>query len=702
MDPAILEAATAAWAAMSALAVLLLGIVAFGGGQARPPGSVAFGCFAIVWALQVLAAQSMSYAPAAYQTQVHLAYLAFLLPLPYFLVEFVRSFVPRSGARLAWAAASAATVVGALAVVAALILDPALVYRGAAESFGRVWPLWGPLLVPLVMLPYFGALALAVAALDRARRASTTARTATGHALMAAGLGVFVAFSAGNNLAFYAADAVSLDHLPFNDPYLALFAGLTGLVAWLGVRAARDAAAAPSAKLRRPALLVAFALLVPLSFGVVEGLAAYAWLPRFNSIGLWRLAGVAMIAYGLARARLPALAPRSRHAIATAAGVGAAASLGGLSVGILMLLAPGAPLLLLTATAVPLAALSPSVRLARRALRVRPLTEHQTATLGGRIETYRAALESALARGSLADDDSFLSALREELGISDDVHAALLCIARESILPPPDASHPGYERLRLLGEGAHGRAWLARRHADDELVVLKEPRDQDEEARAALVRQAKLAQRVRHPRLVRIQRIVESPRGIFLVMDHVAGGSLAQSLERSALDAGAAVRLTLDVLEGLEALHEAKITHGDVKPANVLLDAEGRALLADFGLARSHDVQATVTFLGAQGTLAAMAPEQLLGAPSSPSTDLYATGALLFRLLTGEHYLAFSGLDEARARSLVADAPPRLPHPRVPPAIETVLRRALAKDAGQRFASAREMREALERASSGL
>ncbi|HVM45202.1 MAG TPA: serine/threonine-protein kinase, partial [Candidatus Thermoplasmatota archaeon] len=579
---------------------------------------------------------------------------------------------------------------------------PALVYQGPMVFNGHVLARWGPLFAPLAILPFFLALCVALLVLDGARRASTTARAGERVALFAAGLATFTAFAVANNFSFYAAELAFLDRLPLTRAYFVIFGALTAFPLVIGARALVDAVRAPSAKLRRPATMVALATLVPLAWGLAEGVIAYFLLPRFNTIGLWRLAGVALIAYALARARLPDLAPRSRRAVATALGVGAAAGSGALAVGVFMLLTPGTPLVVLAATVIPLAALSPSVRLAHRALHVGARPDVADATLPARIETYRAALEAALARASLKEDERFLAALRHELGISDDVHEALLCIARESLLPPPDASHPGYERLRLLGEGAHGRAWLARRHADDALVVLKEPRDQGAASREALARQAKLAQRVRHPRLVRIHRLVETPRGAFLVMDHMAGGSLATRLEAGPLPAAEAARVVLDVLDGLAALHDAGVAHGDVKAANVLLDAQGRAHLADFGLARAHDAEATLTFAGAQGTLAAMAPEQLSGAPATRASDLYAAGALLYRLASGEHYLPFTGLDETRARTLVLEAPPRLPHPRVPAPFEPLLRRALAKEPAQRFADAREMRAALEDAASRL
>lgn len=679
--------------------MLLLGVVSLAGGRARSPGSLAFSGFAILWASHVLAGQWMAYVAPDLAPRVHLTYLALLLPLPYLLVQLARAFTKDGATRALWRIASGAALAAAIGAIAALILAPELVYEGASA---RGFPQWGPLYLPLAVGPFFAALGLALVTLDAARRASATARTAQRHALLAAGLATFTAFSAGNNAAYYALDALTGPYLPATEAHLALFGALAAIALVVGARAARDAARAPSPKTRQPALILACATLVPLAWGVVEGALAYNLLPRFNTVGLWRLVGVALLAYALARWRMPELAPRSRQTTAMAMGVAASATSGGLVAGVFLLLTPAIPLVVLAALVVPIATLSPSVRLARRVLRADAPRDLTDATLAPRLETYRAALEASVARNSLEEDGAFLDGLRERLAISPDVHEALLCLARASTFPPPDATHPGYERLRLLGEGAQGRAWLARRRADDELVVLKETPAEDAHARAALVRQARLAQRVRHPRLVRIREVVEASRGAFVVMDHMAGGSLAERIERGPLPPGDAARHAADVLDALDALHRAGLTHGDVKPANVLLDHEGSAHLADFGLLREGVADATRTHVGAPGTLSSMAPEQLDGAPATPATDVYAAGALLHRLLTGEHYLSFGALDEVRARELVRRAPPRLPHPRVPPALEPILARALAKDPAARYAGARQMRAALDEARSAL
>lgn len=702
MDAAILEAASAAWASLSAIAVIMLGIVTFAGGRARPPGGLAFAAFAVLWGLHVITGRWMAYVAPEAGAQAHLFYLALLLPIPYLLVQFARAFARNGPSSKAWRIATALSVAIAIACIGLMLLAPAALYGGSLAVGQRAFPDWGPLYPWLVVTPFYASLALALATLDRARRTASTGRTAMRLGIMTGGLALPLAFSASNNATFYGIDVAlggSMDSALY---YTVLFTLLTAGAVALALRATWQARREASRPLRRAAMVVALCSAAALVWGAAEAALAYGLLPRFNSVGLWRLAGVAMLAYAFARWRMPDLAPRSRQTAATAMGIGAATAAGGLGVGLFILVTPSTPVILLAGLGIPLATLSPSVRLARRALSVRRDTDTSEATLGGRLETYRAALEASLARNSLREDAGFLAALREKLAIGEDVHEALLVIARDTVLPPPDETHPGYERLRLLGEGGQGRAWLARRRADDELIVIKEPREQDDESRRALVKQARISQRVRHANLVHIHHAVHGPRTSFLVMEHMPGGSLADGLAHGPLSPRLATQATLDVLGGLAALHRAGLAHGDIKPSNVLLDADGRARLCDYGLTRPSSPDHTLTFAPMAGSLAAMAPEQLEGGAPSPSADLYATGALLYRLLTGEHYVSLTGMDELRARTQVRLGDPQLPHPRVPLALETVIRRALAKRPADRHASASAMREALEEAAASL
>ncbi|HVM44643.1 MAG TPA: serine/threonine-protein kinase, partial [Candidatus Thermoplasmatota archaeon] len=222
---------------------------------------------------------------------------------------------------------------------------------------------------------------------------------------------------------------------------------------------------------------------------------------------------------------------------------------------------------------------------------------------------------------------------------------------------------------------------------------------------AAALREARALAAVRHPRVVRLREVDRRGDELYLVLEHAPGGSARQLLDRQGpLPPARATRLALDLLEGLDAMHAAGVVHGDVKPENLLLDADGRGVLGDFGSATFHGAaepaDATTAGAGA-GSLSTMSPEALRGAPPAPTRDVYAAGALLYRLLTGEHHVALERASAFEARERITLDPPRLPHPRVPARLEPVLRKALAKRPAERYPSAREMAAALADASAG-
>ena len=155
------------------------------------------------------------------------------------------------------------------------------------------------------------------------------------------------------------------------------------------------------------------------------------------------------------------------------------------------------------------------------------------------------------------------------------------------------------------------------------------------------------------------------------------------------MDVGAATAIALDVLEGLAACHDAGIVHRDVKPENILLDAEGRAKLADLGLACSDETTA-ITRTGAMlGTPRYMAPEQLLGEGADESSDLYAVALILHEMLTGQLPYPQRALGDLLEARLAGPPPPlRVRAPHVPPALAAVVDECLAAPREQRVRSA--------------
>ena len=152
----------------------------------------------------------------------------------------------------------------------------------------------------------------------------------------------------------------------------------------------------------------------------------------------------------------------------------------------------------------------------------------------------------------------------------------------------PDWSPPGYECSRLLGRGASGEVWQARRVLDGEEVALKRVRaGADDDAPARLRREAALLAVVEHEHLLPLRGVLPQPDGVVLVLPVAGGGSVAGLLRRRGrLRPGQVVTLAAPVASALAEVHSRGLVHADVAPGNVLLDADGRPLLADLGVAR--------------------------------------------------------------------------------------------------------------------
>ena len=192
----------------------------------------------------------------------------------------------------------------------------------------------------------------------------------------------------------------------------------------------------------------------------------------------------------------------------------------------------------------------------------------------------------------------------------------------------------GYYHVdRVLGEGGMGKVYCA---TDPQggwiaLKLVKEDYARDETFRRRFYREARIAQTVKHPNVVPVVATGEHEGLPYMAQVFVDGMALDQFLKRDGqLDVATTVRICTDVAAGLEALWAAGMVHRDVKPANILLDEDGRAFITDFGLAK--DVQGSLLTLPGQalGSMDYMAPEQIRGEPVSAASDIYALGCVMF------------------------------------------------------------------------
>jgi eukaryotic-like serine/threonine-protein kinase len=252
-----------------------------------------------------------------------------------------------------------------------------------------------------------------------------------------------------------------------------------------------------------------------------------------------------------------------------------------------------------------------------------------------------------------------------------------------------------YELREVVGAGGVARVHRAIDHHLERDVAIKvlddqQARSADPSGRDRFLREARSAARLQHPHLVTVYDAGEDAGELFLVMELVDGQSLAAIIgQRAPLPVDEAVSITVQILDGLSAVHADGVIHRDVKPSNVLVDGAGRVLLTDFGIAkRLDDIEENLTSAGmVVGTPTYLAPEQAAGERLGIATDVYLVGLVLDEMLTGTRP-AGSTLDPRRARS------------DVPAAVADAVVRATDPDPRRRFGSAQEMIEALRAAPS--
>jgi eukaryotic-like serine/threonine-protein kinase len=259
-----------------------------------------------------------------------------------------------------------------------------------------------------------------------------------------------------------------------------------------------------------------------------------------------------------------------------------------------------------------------------------------------------------------------------------------------------------YRVQSRLGSGGMAEVWSAEDSQLGRRVALKLLASRfaaDPDFRERFRREASAAAAMQHPNIVAIFDRGEWDGTSYIAMELVEGRTLKQVIqERGPIAAGPAIHVAIEILKALRYAHKRGIVHRDIKPQNVLIDEEGHAKVADFGIARAG--ASDMTDDGAiLGTVQYVAPEQAQGKPVSPRSDLYSVGVVLYELLTGQ--VPFDGeapVSIALKQVSEPPVPPAQLEPSIPPALEAVVMRALEKDPDRRFADADEFIGALEAA----
>jgi len=277
-----------------------------------------------------------------------------------------------------------------------------------------------------------------------------------------------------------------------------------------------------------------------------------------------------------------------------------------------------------------------------------------------------------------------------------------------------------YEIQSALGAGGMGEVYRARDTRLDRSVAIKilpSHLSESPEARQRFDREARTISALNHPNICTLYDVGHQDGMDYLVMELLEGETLADRLEKGPLAIEQVLRYGIDICEGLDKAHRSGVVHRDLKPGNIMLTKTG-AKLMDFGLAKaaspaaSLHLTATVSTpagshpLTAQGSVVGtfqyMAPEQVEGKEADARSDLFALGAVLYEMATGKR--AFEGKTGASAMAAVLErepAPISSAQPATPPALESLVKTWLAKDADERWQTAHDVKLQLRQIAAG-
>lgn len=262
-----------------------------------------------------------------------------------------------------------------------------------------------------------------------------------------------------------------------------------------------------------------------------------------------------------------------------------------------------------------------------------------------------------------------------------------------------------YRLESMLGQGGMARVYRAtdvRLKRRAVIKVIDPPSRNDPGYMTRFEREAQIIGQLDHPNIVRLYRYDEQDGWLYMAMQHIEGADLGVVLanykaDNAYIEPDDARRILREITAALDYAHRKGVIHRDVKPANILLDRQGRAFLSDFGLALITDIGTRGEIFGSAHY---MAPEQAVSsAKAVPQSDLYALGVILYEMFTGEvPFHAERPLDIAFLQITEAPTPPSQLRPDIPPQVEAVILKSLSKKPEDRYQTGAELADALDAA----
>jgi eukaryotic-like serine/threonine-protein kinase len=271
-----------------------------------------------------------------------------------------------------------------------------------------------------------------------------------------------------------------------------------------------------------------------------------------------------------------------------------------------------------------------------------------------------------------------------------------------------------YRIIEKIGAGGMGEVYRAHDEQLDRDVALKILPAcllADDAARKKFRKEALALAKLNHPNIETVHEFGSQDGVDFLAMEMIPGQSLRERIKEGPLAEREVLRLGVQLAQGLAAAHDLGIIHRDLKPGNLFVTPDGRLKILDFGLARlihpetESEVTRSITVESGtiSGTVPYMPPEQLRGEPTDARADIYAAGAVLYEMTTGQRPFPQTQGPQLMGAILHQSAPlPTSLNPRITPSLENVILKSLEKEASQRYQSASDLRVALEGVSSGI